>query len=88
MDLPDIVAKVIAAAAGSGRKLSWKIQDSEKGTLVQLVWKSASCSAESTPTGGINWNKKAQRPRSDADAGRPVSTSVQVKRRAGIERLH
>ena len=75
MELPEIVAKVIASAAGSGRKLSWKIQDSEKGTLVQLVWKSTSCSAGSTPTGGINWNKKAQRPRSDADAGRPVSTS-------------
>jgi len=39
--LPEVVAKVIAGAPDSGRKLSWKVQESELGTLVPQVWKSA-----------------------------------------------
>ena len=41
MELPDLVAKAVISACSSGRKLSWKIQESEKGTLIQLVWKAA-----------------------------------------------
>ena len=57
--LPEVVAKVIAGAAESGRKLYWKVQESEQGTLVQLVWKSAGC-ASANPAAeeskvAINW---------------------------------
>ena len=38
--LPEPVAVCIQAALKSGRKLSWKLQESERGTFVQLVWKS------------------------------------------------
>ena len=39
MDLPELVKKAIISACESGRKLSWKIQENDRGTLVQLVWK-------------------------------------------------
>ena len=40
MLLPEPVAVCIQTALKSGRKLSWKLQESARGTLVQLVWKS------------------------------------------------
>ena len=46
MQLPEIVAKSIDLALKSDRKLSWKVQDSEKGTLIQLVWKSNASDAQ------------------------------------------
>ncbi len=54
-----MVAKAIACASSSGRKLSWKIQDNQRGTLVQLVWKNGFGTAGGTSSGakvGINWN--------------------------------
>ena len=39
MDFPELVKKAITSACKSGRKLSWKIQENDRGTLVQLVWK-------------------------------------------------
>ena len=48
MELPDLVAKAVISACSSGRKLSWKIQESEKGTLIQLVWKAANSFAGDT----------------------------------------
>ena len=59
--LPEIVVKVIAGEAESGRKLSWKVQESEQGTLVKLVWKSAGCAGRANPVAeelkvAINWN--------------------------------
>ena len=45
MELPDLVQRVITSACSSGRTLSWKIQVSEKGTLIQLVWKKVSSNA-------------------------------------------
>ena len=39
MELPDLVTKAVISACNLGRKLSWEIQESEKGTLIQLVWK-------------------------------------------------
>ena len=39
MDLPELVKKAITSACESGRKLSWKIQENDRETLVQLVWK-------------------------------------------------
>ena len=39
MELPDLVTKAFISACNSGRKLSWEIQQSAKGTLIQLVWK-------------------------------------------------
>ena len=41
MKLPDLVAKAVISGCNSGRKLSWKIQESENGTLIQLVWKAS-----------------------------------------------
>ena len=38
---PWFSCKAVISACSSGRKLSWKIQESEKGTLIQLVWKAA-----------------------------------------------
>jgi len=51
--------KVIAGVAESGRKLYWKVQESEQGTLVRLAWKSAGC-ASANPVAeeskvAINW---------------------------------
>jgi len=48
MELPDLVAKAVISACSSGRKLSWKIQESEKGTLIQLVWKATNSFAGDT----------------------------------------
>ena len=36
--LPELVKAAVSLACVSGRTLSWKIQEGEKGTLVQLVW--------------------------------------------------
>ena len=36
MELPDLVTKAVIFACNSGRKLSWKIQESEKGKLFEL----------------------------------------------------
>ena len=42
LELPEPLAVCIQTAMNSGRRLSWKIQESVRGTLVQLVWKSDS----------------------------------------------
>ena len=55
MELPDLVAKAVISACNSGRKLSWKIQESEKGTLIQLVWKAANSFAGKSEVRS-NWN--------------------------------
>ena len=52
MELLELVAKAITSAVSSGRKLSWKIQDNQRGTLVQLVWKNDSVTA-GDPSGGV-----------------------------------
>ena len=36
--LPELIKATISLACASGRTLSWKIQEGEKETLVQLVW--------------------------------------------------
>ena len=48
MELPDLEAKAVISACSSGRKLSWKIQESEKMPLIQLVWKAANSFAGDT----------------------------------------
>ncbi len=55
MALPELVLKAIDSACNTGRKLSWKVQESEKGTLIQLVWKS-----ESVPAGNAWRNEKVR----------------------------
>ena len=37
--LPNIVVACIQAAASSGEKLSWTLQEDTRGVLVHLVWK-------------------------------------------------
>ena len=41
-ELPEPLAVCIQTALNSGRRLSWKIQESVRGTLARLVWKSDS----------------------------------------------
>ena len=53
MALPDLVVKAIDSAGISGRNLSWKLQEIEKGTLTQVVWKT-----KSVVTGKIRMNDK------------------------------
>ena len=45
--LPDFISAAVASAFVSGRKLSWKVQESTKRMLIQLVWKPEQlCNAE------------------------------------------
>jgi len=53
MELPEFVAKTCYFC--SGRKLFWKIQESEKGNLIQLVQK-----APNSLTGSRDTKKKSQ----------------------------
>ena len=49
VELPEVVAVCINLALNSGRTLSWKIQESCRGTSVQLFWKGgggSDCSLE------------------------------------------
>ena len=46
IQLPETVAFCLRMAQKSGRSLSWKIQESSKGILVQLIWKAVSPIAE------------------------------------------
>ena len=59
MALPDLVVKAIDSAGNSGRNLSWKVQESEKGTLIQLAWKTKSVVTGKTRMNDkvhTNWN--------------------------------
>ena len=64
--LPELVVSAIKSACASGKKLSWKIQESDRGMLVQLVWKPARISrAMSLSTVKVvsNWsNQKRKSP--------------------------
>ena len=40
-NLPDLVKAALTSAGNSGKSLSWKVQENEKRTLIQLVWKPA-----------------------------------------------
>ena len=46
IQFPETVAVCLCMAQKSGRSLSWKIQESSKGILVQLFWKAISPIAE------------------------------------------
>jgi hypothetical protein len=37
--LPELVKAALSTACQSGRSLSWKVQENNKGILIQLVWK-------------------------------------------------
>ncbi len=52
MVLPELVQKAIDSACTTGRYLSWKLQEREKGTLIQLLWKPDTILA-GTPGGTI-----------------------------------
>ena len=64
--LPELVVSAIKSACASGKKLSWKIQESDRGMLVQLVWKPARISSAvslSTVKVVSNWsNQKRKSP--------------------------
>ena len=57
--LPRLVQEAISSACQSDRQLSWKIQESGKGTLIQLVWKPTPVDAPEKRKAvlvGSNWN--------------------------------
>ena len=60
--LPDLVKSALTAACNSGKALSWKVQESDKWTLIQLVWKprleSSLVASESQDTVCSNWNTR------------------------------
>ena len=58
-ELPELLATAIASAVTSGRRLSWKIQENQRGTLIQLVWKNDSAVAVGSVNAkvGINWSE-------------------------------
>ena len=61
--LPRLVQEAISSACHSDRQLSWKIQESAKGTLIQLVWKPALTVVprqRKADMVGSNWNTMAQ----------------------------
>ena len=53
-NLPVLVKAALISACNSGKSLSWKVQESERGTLIQLVWKPRLESQD--PALGSNWN--------------------------------
>ena len=64
MALPDLVRKAIDSACNSGRKLSWKVQESDKGMLIQLVWKAETVLAGYARRDEVmrtNWNQASTR---------------------------
>ena len=73
--LPELVKAALNQACGSGRSLSWKLQESEKGTLLQLVWK-AKVEQPSVLEGsdgvGSNWKYSGRRRISPSRARRNV----------------
>ena len=73
--LPELVKAALNQACGSGRSLSWKLQESEKGTLLQLVWK-AKVEQPSVLEGsdgvGSNWKCSGRRRISPSRARRNV----------------
>ena len=58
-----LVVSAIESGYASGRMLSWKIQESDRGMLVQLVWKSASGTRVGSEKVVSNWsNQKRKSP--------------------------
>ncbi len=53
--LPGLVQEAISSACQSDRLLSWKIQESARGTLIQLVWKPVSADVPRPSLVGSNW---------------------------------
>ncbi len=59
-----LVPSAIDSACASGSKFSWKIQESDRGMLVQVVWKPASLSGavlHSTEKAVSKWNKQKRK---------------------------
>ena len=46
----------VSTACSSGKSLSWKVQESAKGMLIQLVWKPEPVGASSSGVHTVNWN--------------------------------
>ena len=72
--LPELVKTAISLACASGRTLSWKIQEGEKGTLVQLVWSGKQEGKEE------RWSRKEERPSASGLVGCVVRRRVSPSR--------
>ena len=81
--------KDISSACHSDRQLSWKIQESAKGTLIQLVWKPALTVVprqRKADMVGSNWNTNAQLSFSMAQSAENVFASRSEKKRRNPHR--
>ena len=61
--LPELVKAALSSAYQSGRSLSWKVQENNKGILIQLVWKAepVSCPAGGNAIRvGSNWKNQPE----------------------------
>ena len=96
MLLPQPVAVCIQIALKSGRKLSWKLQESARGTLVQLVWKSdlpsparvnhrPELAASRTKRLRKKTPSQQRRGHAAATAGVPIHRKKQLEALSGVE---
>ena len=64
--IPELVKAALSSACQSGRSLSWKVQENNKGILIQLVWKAEPVSC---PAGGnairVGSNWKTDQPEAE-----------------------
>ena len=68
--LPELVKATVSLACASGRTLSWKIQEGEKGTLVQLVWSGKQKGKEE------RWSEKQEERWSEKQEERPSGSGL------------
>lgn len=83
--LPDLVKSALSLACESGKSLSWKVQESAKGTLIQLVWRSEPDKVLTNGKAvGFNWNHAASCSKPDPEQRKkriPPSRARRKKRR-------
>ena len=88
MNLPELVSSAIESAIASQRPLSWKVQESNKGTLILLVWKSQPTSScvrvRSRPTGTVRskWNPPAGQPHNNNNFKISKKSPSRIRRNA------
>ena len=83
IDLPELVKPALICACNSGKPLSWKLQENEKGILIQLVWKAAPIPGCSVPSARVcsNWKSKKSTTDTGSDNCRAASFSGKLESR-------
>ena len=68
--LPEVVMTALSTTCKSGRSLSWKVQENNKGILIQLVWKAEPVSGPTrgnTTVVASNWKSHPASTRDGVD---------------------